>query len=149
MDDMSSSRNSPDGDFSIPIQDHSAQLDNLKGDSEVTSKASPVLEDVTVSNGHVQFVPEVTIHPLPPSPKKAFNSTALHIDEDGEANEKFSVSPEISVVEMSTPPPNDKMAPEPIHSRKKWNSDENSPKATKGFRKLLLFGRKTRNTPTN
>ncbi|KAI8005548.1 COP1-interacting protein 7 [Camellia lanceoleosa] len=147
-DDTSSSRNSPNGDFSIHIQDHSAQLDDLKGDSEVTSKASPALEDMTVSNGHVQFVPEVTIHPLPPSPKKALNSTALHIDEDGEANEIFFVSPEISIVEMSTPPPKDKMAPEPIHSRKKWNSDENSPKATKGFRKLLLFGRKTRNTPT-
>ncbi|CAL5402975.1 unnamed protein product [Camellia sinensis] len=39
--------------------------------------------------------------------------------------------------------PNDKMASEPIHSRKKWNGDENSPNATKGFRKLLLFGRKT------
>ncbi|CAL5405066.1 unnamed protein product [Camellia sinensis] len=149
LDDTSSSRNSPNGDFSIPIQDHSAQLDNLKGDNEVTSKASPVLEDVTVSNGYVQLVPEVTIHRLPPSPKKALYSTALYIDEDGEGNENFSVSPEISVVEMSTPPPNDKMGPEPIHSKKKWNSDENSPEATKGFRKLLLFGRKTRNMPTN
>ncbi|CAL5402511.1 unnamed protein product [Camellia sinensis] len=145
LDDTSSSRNSPNGDFSIPVQDHSAQLDNLKGDNEVTSKASPVLEDMTVSNGYVQFVPEV--HRLPPSPKKALYSTALHIDEDGEGNENFSVSPEISVVEMSTPPPNDRMAPEPIHSQKKWNSDENSPEATKGFRKLLLFGWKTRNMP--
>ncbi|GMP64707.1 hypothetical protein CsSME_00025848 [Camellia sinensis var. sinensis] len=116
LDDTSSSRNSPNGDFSIPVQDHAAQLDNLKGDNEVTSKASPVLEDMTVSNGYVQFVPEVTIHRLPPSPKKALYSTALHIDEDGEGNENFSVSPEISVVEMSTPTPNDKMAPEPIHS---------------------------------
>ncbi|KAF5948992.1 hypothetical protein HYC85_014949 [Camellia sinensis] len=149
LDDTSSSRNSPNGDFSIPVQDHAAQLDNLKGDNEVTSKASPVLEDMTVSNGYVQFVPEVTIHRLPPSPKKALYSTALHIDEDGEGNENFSVSPEISVVEMSTPTPNDKMAPEPIHSQKKWNSDENSPEATKGFRKLLLFGWKTRNMPTN
>ncbi|THG03000.1 hypothetical protein TEA_023585 [Camellia sinensis var. sinensis] len=116
LDDTSSSRNSPNGDFSIPVQDHAAQLDNLKGDNEVTSKASPILEDMTVSNGYVQFVPEMTIHRLPPSPSKALYSTALHIDEDGEGNENFSVSPEVSVVEMSTPPPNDKMAPEPIHS---------------------------------
>ncbi|KAJ9153614.1 hypothetical protein P3X46_027039 [Hevea brasiliensis] len=49
---------------------------------------------------------------------------------------------------ISTPPPAEINA-EPVHSRKKLNSDESSPKATKGFRKLLLFGRKSRTSTTN
>ncbi|GFZ04822.1 COP1-interacting protein 7 [Actinidia rufa] len=144
LDDKSCNRDLPNGSVSVPVQDHSSQMDCVNCDNEVTSKASPVLEDTTASNGNVQFVPEVIVHPFPPSPKKALRVITSHIDEGGVTNEIFSVSAEISVVQMSTPP-DDKMAPETIHSRKKWNSDENSPKATKGFRKLLLFGRKSRN----
>ncbi|PSS16202.1 Dentin sialoprotein [Actinidia chinensis var. chinensis] len=143
-DDKNCNRDLPNGNVSVPIQDHSSQMDCVNCDNEVTSKASPVLEDTTASNGNVRFVPEVIVHPFPPSPTKALSFSASPIDEGGVTNEIFSVSPEISVVQMSTPP-DDEMAPETIHSRKKWNSDENSPKVTKGFRKLLLFGRKSRN----
>ncbi|GFS34610.1 microtubule-associated protein 65-9 [Actinidia rufa] len=143
-DDKNCNRDLPNGNVSVPIQDHSSQMDCVNCDNEVTSKASPVLEDTTASNGNVRFVPEVIVHPFPPSPTKALSFSASPIDEGGVTNEIFSVSPEISVVQMSTPP-DDEMAPVTIHSRKKWNSDENSPKVTKGFRKLLLFGRKSRN----
>ncbi|KAL6999474.1 COP1-interacting protein 7 [Sarracenia purpurea var. burkii] len=118
-------------------------------DNEVTSKASRVLEDTTAYVGRVQFVSEVTVIPSPPSPNTPLGGCTSHIDEEGAVNDRFSPSFEISVVKMSTPPQDDGMAPDPIHSRKKWNPGENSPKATKGFRKLLLFGRKSRNLPTN
>ncbi|KAG2245352.1 hypothetical protein Bca52824_092776 [Brassica carinata] len=52
--------------------------------------------------------------------------------------EKYFFSPTVSETDVSTPP-----ATEQDHSRKKWNSEETSPKATaKVFRKLLMFGRK-------
>lgn len=51
---------------------------------------------------------------------------------------------EIRTVEIeSSTPPTEVESEESAHSRKKWNSEEqSSPKASKGFRKLLLFGRK-------
>ncbi|KAM4092730.1 hypothetical protein ACJW30_06G061300 [Castanea mollissima] len=61
-------------------------------------------------------------------------------------NENFQVTPEISEIEISTPPPGNGAVSESNHSRKKWESDENSTKATKGFRRLLMFGRKKAET---
>uniref|UniRef100_A0A5B7BGE5 COP1-interacting protein 7 n=1 Tax=Davidia involucrata TaxID=16924 RepID=A0A5B7BGE5_DAVIN len=150
LDDKSCNRISLNGDLGMPTENHSSQLDYLKGDdNEVTSKTSLVLhEDNTVSNDHGEYIPSMAVHPLPASPNKALNSTALNDDEDSLGNENFPVSSEISVVEISTPPPNNEMSPEQIHSRKKWNNGEISPKA-KGFRKLLLFGRKSRNSSVN
>ncbi|CBI20342.3 unnamed protein product, partial [Vitis vinifera] len=70
------------------------------------------------------------------------SNTALNIEDRSAANKNFHVSTEISEIEISTPPPSNVLSPEPVHSRKKWDNVEDSPKATKGFRKLLLFGRK-------
>ncbi|XP_052207677.1 COP1-interacting protein 7 isoform X2 [Diospyros lotus] len=137
LDDKSRDRNPPDEGSYMPIKDHSAQLDHLKGDDQLTSVASPVVKDMTLSNEHVQFVPEAGIQLSPPAPNKASDSIALRVAEDGVANEKFCVSPEASLVGMSTPPP--------THSRKKWNNDESSPKVSKGLRKLLFFARKNPN----
>lgn len=75
--------------------------------------------------------------------RNGLSTTGLNNEEDGDKEQKISISTEISAVEISTPPPNNEMSPEPIHSRKKWNDNENFPKVTKGFRKLLLFGRKS------
>ncbi|KAA8523865.1 hypothetical protein F0562_010288 [Nyssa sinensis] len=149
LDDKSCNNISLNGDICMPSENHSAQLDNLKGDdNEVISKESLVLhEDKTSSNDHGEYIPSMAVH-LPASPNKALYSTALNNDEDGLGNENFPVSSEISVVEVSTPPPDHEMSPELSHSRKKWNNGENSPKA-KGFRKLLLFGRKSRNSSVN
>lgn len=63
--------------------------------------------------------------------------TVLKPDEKGGEKKKLSFSPEISVMNISSPP----MSPE--HSRKKWNNGESSPKIPRGFRKLLLFGRRS------
>lgn len=131
-DKKSCGRNSPKGNFSMPIQDHPDQLEYVKGDN--ASK--------TASNGRAYFSPEVTVHFFPSSPKKALNAAVVHIDENNVVNKQFSVSPGISVVQVATPQ-DETTAPNP--SRKKWNSGEHSPKAVKGFRKLLFFGRKTRN----
>ncbi|GER56524.1 COP1-interacting protein 7, partial [Striga asiatica] len=54
---------------------------------------------------------------------------------------KLTFSPEISIVNIATTPPESEEAI--IHSRKKWNNGESSPKIPKGFRRLLLFGRKS------
>ncbi|CAA2973768.1 Hypothetical predicted protein [Olea europaea subsp. europaea] len=75
--------------------------------------------------------------------RNGLSTTGLNNEEDGDKAQKIPISTEISAVESSTPPPNDEMTPDLINSRKKWNDNENFPKVTKGFRKLLLFGRKS------
>ncbi|KAK6132759.1 hypothetical protein DH2020_033487 [Rehmannia glutinosa] len=91
-------------------------------------------------NDQVEVTPQITVHPTVGNDLKPAMS---NIDEKGGEKKKLSFSPEISVVEIATPPPNNETNPELIHSRKKWNNGESSPKIPKGFRRLLLFGRKT------
>ncbi|KAJ6298091.1 hypothetical protein OIU76_019259 [Salix suchowensis] len=125
--------------------DSSALPDHSKTGDEGFSKLAPVAcGNVETSNDHGEYISETTIHQVPESPNKALNLCAIDIRENG----GFSEILESSEIEISTPPP-DEINPEPIPSRKKWNSDENSPKAAKGFRKLLLFGRKGRATAAN
>ncbi|TYJ01617.1 hypothetical protein E1A91_A13G166300v1 [Gossypium mustelinum] len=85
-------------------------------------------------------VPEmITVDPIPPSPDKT----------GYEVNGKDTSGRVIAEIEISTPPPNEAIEMEPsVHSRKKWNNGENSPKASKRFRKLLFFGKRTRNSTT-
>ncbi|KAI3466135.1 hypothetical protein Pfo_022798 [Paulownia fortunei] len=101
---------------------------------------SPQLELQANADEHVGLTPQITVHPTVGNNLK---STVLNIDEKGGEKKKLSFSPEISVVDISTPPPNNETNPELIHSRKKWNNGESSPKIPKGFRRLLLFGRRT------
>uniref|UniRef100_A0A6N2LAE3 COP1-interacting protein 7 n=1 Tax=Salix viminalis TaxID=40686 RepID=A0A6N2LAE3_SALVM len=123
----------------------SALPDHSKTGDEGFSKLAPVAcGNVETSNDHGEYISETTIHQVPESPNKALNLCAIDVRENG----GFSEIMESSEIEISTPPP-DEINPEPLHSRKKWNSDENSPKAAKGFRKLLLFGRKGRATAAN
>ncbi|KAK6154325.1 hypothetical protein DH2020_008573 [Rehmannia glutinosa] len=91
-------------------------------------------------NDQVELTPQITVHPTVGNDLKPAMS---NIDEKGGEKKKLSFSPEISVVEIATPPPNNETNPELIHSRKKWNNGESSPKIPKGFRRLLLFGRRT------
>lgn len=56
---------------------------------------------------------------------------------------KLSFSPEISVMNISTPPSDSEASTDPMHPRKKWNNGESSPKIPKGFRKLIFFGRRS------
>ena len=46
-DDKNCNRDLPNGNVSMPIQDHSSQMDCVNCDNEVTSKSSPVFEDTT------------------------------------------------------------------------------------------------------
>ncbi|KAJ9182867.1 hypothetical protein P3X46_006814 [Hevea brasiliensis] len=133
---------------SVPHMDSSAQLDHLKGDDEGLSMAAPILaENIKTSGDHDHYTSEMTKHPVPESPNEDLNLSAENIRDNGMKTENVP-SPEKSEIQISTPPPAE-INPETVHSRKKWNSDETSPKAAKGFRKLLLFGRKSRTSTTN
>ncbi|TXG67076.1 hypothetical protein EZV62_008351 [Acer yangbiense] len=122
------------------IDNHSVQPDQYKGDEELSKGPPDLCEEKRVSEeDQVAHSSEVTLHPAPASPNKNFS--AANIEESEAINENFR-SPEISEIRVSTPPPSSEMNTEPNHSRKKWNNDGNSPKAAKGFRKLLMFGRK-------
>ncbi|XP_057962341.1 COP1-interacting protein 7 isoform X2 [Malania oleifera] len=139
FDDKSCTAKLSKRDTSVPTENCSAQLDYLEGDCGVASKASTILCQDKTRSDNCQIIHEVTVEPLPTPAEEAWK-----IDDDGAANAESPVSPEISEIEISTPPPSNGMNTEPMHSRKKWNSGETSPKAAKGFRRLLLFGRKSR-----
>lgn len=108
--------------FNVPIDSQSEKSDHMKGDNKVTLKALHVHEKKKASNNFGQVVFGRTINP----------------------HEQRSIpapgAPEFSATEMPTPPPEIHLRVEPLSSRKKWDNAEDSLKATKGFRKLLLFG---------
>lgn len=132
-------------DSSIPGKDLSDKKNHIVGSSDCgLAKESPVL----IKHNSKQ-ISEISVHPRLPSPNKDSIVPAVDIEENGAATDILPAAREISGIEISTPPPSDGMTTEAIHSRKKWNSDENSPKAAKGFRKLLLFGRKSRSSNAN
>ncbi|KAF8114579.1 hypothetical protein N665_0036s0103 [Sinapis alba] len=111
------------------ITNHQKVQEQMKIDDEEIVKNTSVCEDkeVTEDVGEVKASP-----PKPLSPKKSVTFSETNMEE------KYFFSPTVSETDVSTPP-----AAEADHSRKKWNSEETSPKATaKVFRKLLMFGRK-------
>lgn len=121
-------KNERERDLPVPIENHSAQTEPLSVNVEDTTKTSLVTNDYTGSK------PEITGYELP--------STTSDVIEDVMVGENFPALPKVSVSEVSTPPQKCDTSPE-YHSRKKWNNGETSPKISKGFRKLLLFGRKS------
>ena len=128
------------------IQSQPLQKEQLIGNAEGLVKESPVL----INEEHKrQQIAEKTLNLDIPSPRKDSIVSAVNVEEHSAAIENSLLSPEISEIEISTPPPSSEMMAEPLHSRKKWNNDENSPKAAKGFRKLLLFGRKSKTSVVN
>lgn len=106
--------------FPEPAEDHSAQADPLEVTVEVVSQSSHI-KDMTLAD----------------------NVTVERMDEGNVSSKNVSVPTEVPIPELSTPPPNIEPDAELNHPRKKWNSGESSPKVTKGFRKLLLFGRRS------
>ncbi|KAK3020610.1 hypothetical protein RJ639_047831 [Escallonia herrerae] len=146
LTDNSCNELSSDRPLSMLTKNHTAQLGGVEGNNKVISKASPGFhKDATFIGDCGGLVPDMAEHSLPTSQSKALNYSTLNVGEagGGGANEKHSFLPETAVIELSTPPPDIEMSPEPSHTRKKWVTDENSPKAIKGFKKLLLFGRKS------
>ncbi|KAJ0101774.1 hypothetical protein Patl1_04598 [Pistacia atlantica] len=144
-EDINSQRSTLDDRYcnEIMINKPSAQLDRSKSDDELSKAPTGLSEDTKVSEDKVADVSETTVHPAPASLDKGLNSSRVNIEESDGTNENFR-SAEISEIKIATPPPSEIIA-EPNHSRKKWNNEDNSPKAAKGFRKLLLFGRKSKN----
>ncbi|RID78933.1 hypothetical protein BRARA_A01712 [Brassica rapa] len=116
------------------ITNHQKVQEQTKVDDEEIVKKTSVCEDKQVTNNLCsEDVEEVKASPPKPlSPKKSVTFSETNMEE------KYFFSPTVSETDVSTPP-----ATEADHSRKKWNSEETSPKSTaKGFRKLLMFGRK-------
>ncbi|XP_022753238.1 COP1-interacting protein 7-like [Durio zibethinus] len=128
-------------------EDKLEQLGDIKGDEEFTKASTVVSEDKRAPEDFAEDIPEKTVHPLPRLPNKTVKFSTVNIEGNCARNEKY-LSPRISEIEISTPPPNNGMDTEPVHLRKKWNNDESSTKAAKGFRKLLFFGKKSRNSAT-
>lgn len=124
------------------IETQPLQPDHIT-DDEKLSKALPALcKDAKVPEEEGAHISGTTMHPTPPSPEKGVIFPSVKFEESATII-KNSRSSEISEIKISTPPPSE-LNTEPMHSRKKWNNDDNSPKAAKGFRKLLLFGRRNR-----
>ncbi|WCJ32153.1 COP1-interacting protein 7 [Euphorbia peplus] len=121
---------SKDANSSFHI-DSSTQHDHLKGKDEQVFTEAPILDEEMKTC-------EINVHPLPEYPNRDIDICTENARENSIKSENMP-----SKLQVSTPPP-DEIIPEAVHSRKKWNSGETSPKAAKGFRKLLLFGRKSR-----
>lgn len=146
LDDGNCNGNSLDMASSVPTEDHIPPLEQQEGNVNGLSNAYSIhTEDKTLSEGPREHIPKITIPSMPASPNKVLIASAENIS-NGATNENFQVTDEISEIEDSTPPPSNGAVSEAMHSRKKWDSDENSTKSTKGFRRLLMFGRKKTET---
>ncbi|KAL4619536.1 hypothetical protein ACB092_06G086300 [Castanea dentata] len=143
LDDGNCNGNSLKMASPVLTEDHILTVARREGNVDGLSHAYSVqTEEKTLSEGPH----EITLHPMPASPDKVLIPSAENLGANDAINENFQVTPEISEIEISTPPPGNGAASESNHSRKKWESDENSTKATKGFRRLLMFGRKKAET---
>ena len=125
-----------------PLQDHSSKLDFIKDDSDVIPKqtiTSP--EEGKFSVDHGKIGPELSTHLVPESLPNHLGSARI-VDEKIAANKSTPISTDISIIQESTPALMKETILDPTQLIKKWDSAENSPKAIKGFRKLLMFSRK-------
>ncbi|KAA3486735.1 ABC transporter D family member 2, chloroplastic [Gossypium australe] len=133
----------------IPQRNTSSESKNSNANM-LTEDNKPLQSDHLKAEDFDEDVPEmITVDPLPPSPDKTVKFSTVNVETNSEVNGKDTSGRVIAETEISTPPPNEAIEMEPsVHSRKKWNNGENSPKASKGFRKLLFFGKRTRNSTT-
>ncbi|KAL1299467.1 hypothetical protein HN51_044007 [Arachis hypogaea] len=108
---------------------------------DLSSKLSSLAADKPQQIAEAIMNPSAASPMKPPPAVSAVSSkVSLEIDEINAA-----VSIQVPKKQNATPPPplSDQVTSEPVHSRKKWNNDEDSSKAAKGFRKLLFFGRRS------
>lgn len=124
-------------DSSLPNRSHALGGNQFRGE-EVSNKLSSLAAD-----NQPQHNADVITIPTAALPSKYLTVSAANPEVNQKIDEIYVVPPRVSEIQVSTPPPSNQVMPEPIHSRKKWNSDEDSSKAVKGFRKLLFFGRKS------
>ncbi|CAJ1956940.1 unnamed protein product [Sphenostylis stenocarpa] len=120
-------------DTSFPNHDRA-----LQGVEQVSNKLSSLPGD----NKPQHITDEIT-HPAAALPSKPLTVSAVDSKGSQEIDESNAIFFNVTEKQISTPPPSSQVMPEPVHSRKKWNTDEDSSKPAKGFRKLLFFGRKS------
>lgn len=125
-------------DSSLPNHDHSLG-GNQSRVEEVPNKLSSLPSD-----NKPQHITDMITNPPAVLPSKPLTVSAVNSKVNHEIDESNAFLPKVTETQNSTPPPPSiQVIPEPVHSRKKWNSDEDSSKPAKGFRKLLFFGRKS------
>lgn len=141
LDNGSCDVNEPETVLPPPVVHRKAKSVQFKADPEVTFLPSPE-PDV-----HGECVQEVTPHPVPSPENLSLECSATYTEVATEANYR-AVVPQVSgtEIEVSTPPIEGMSPEELVHSRKRWNSEDKPPKTNKGFRKLLLLGRKSLNS---
>ncbi|RDX85360.1 COP1-interacting protein 7, partial [Mucuna pruriens] len=120
---------------SLPNHDHILEGNQSRG--EVLNKLSSLAGD-----NKPQHIPDVIANPAAALPSKPPTVSAVNSKVNQEIYESNAIFPIVTEKQIDAPPPSNQVMPEPVHSRKKWNSDEDSSKPAKGFRKLLFFGRK-------
>ncbi|XP_051147245.1 COP1-interacting protein 7 [Andrographis paniculata] len=81
------------------------------------------------------------VEAAPPAAGNNLKSSDMNTNEKGDERRRISFSPQVSVMDVATTPPAE--SEEQNHSRRKWNEGEISPKIPRGFRRLLMFGRRT------
>ncbi|KAK7244347.1 hypothetical protein RIF29_39167 [Crotalaria pallida] len=112
--------------------------DRTFGAKEVSDKLSSLPDD-----NKPQHITDVITNPAEILSSKPQTVSAANSKVNNEIEESNDVFNKVSDKQSSTPPPSHQVMQEPVYSRKKWNSGEDSSKAAKGFRKLLFFGRKS------
>ncbi|KAF9587412.1 hypothetical protein IFM89_002141 [Coptis chinensis] len=132
---------------SFPVCENYGKLDPSQLGNGDVYIATPILH-VEKTIGHTSQINGVTtesrVDSLPAETKYALKLDEVLRTE----NERSLVSTEISEEEMtpnwneSTPPSISELSLDQTHSRRKWTSEESSPTTAKGFKKLLMFGRK-------
>ncbi|XP_057450980.1 COP1-interacting protein 7 isoform X2 [Lotus japonicus] len=127
-------------DSSEPNHGHALGENQSRGEG-VLNKLSSLPGD-----NKPQHNTEGVINPTPAAiASKTLTVSAVNSVVNQKIDESNAVPPKVSEIQISTPPPrpSNQVMSESIHSRKKWNNDEDSLKAAKGFRKLLFFGRRS------
>ncbi|KAF3675523.1 hypothetical protein T459_20658 [Capsicum annuum] len=120
---------SDDKKIDIPMLSSDHSIDDKKQSSNKTVKF--LLSEVETSAAVDDAIG--VISPLTSSISNVHMASNIKLDPP--------VYQEIQSNEASTPPPNNEMNLEMNQGRRKWTTDESSFKVTKGFRKLLFFGR--------
>ncbi|KAL9322307.1 hypothetical protein ACSQ67_010360 [Phaseolus vulgaris] len=121
-------------DSALPNHDRA-----LQGDEEVSNKFSQLQGD----NKPQHITTDAITNPTAALPSKPVTVYAVNSKINQEIDESNATLPNVTEKQISTPPPSNQLMSEPVHSRKKWNTDEDPSKPAKGFRKLLFFGRKS------
>ncbi|KAK9688948.1 hypothetical protein RND81_09G024100 [Saponaria officinalis] len=115
------------------LEEHSTISDDIKKNgAEMPENSLSFSEETKVFDDH----DKMSIHHVPESPTQNVTTSSI-IERNVVADGSIPHFPE------STPPTTNETVLESTQLRKKWDGPENSPKSAKGFRRLLMFGRRS------